>query len=333
MGQQVSRPISTNTGLQPPRAEQQDMNPPIPSGSANQGSVDEVWPVMVLAYNEEEVIEASLDSIFDSQPGQRFEIFVMANGCTDRTEELVLNYAKKRPGVHLVSIALGDKCNAWNEFIHQTAAKLCPGHEVYFFATGDVRVVPGSLRALRRALSEDEYANAAAAPPASGRSGASDRRAQMAERALVANLYALRGSFVRRLQSTGARLPLNLEGDDGLIGALLHWDLAPDRQEMDPARITVPADAGWIFESLDFKRASDWAFYWRRAIRYARRHYEFKLLGPELKSKGLAGMPVDIRDLYPRSDTLPLRWQGPYTLTNWLALRWMRDIGRQRARG
>ena len=43
------------------------------------------WPVMVLAYNEERHIAACLDSIFASDPGRRFEVYVMANGCTDRT--------------------------------------------------------------------------------------------------------------------------------------------------------------------------------------------------------------------------------------------------------
>ena len=115
------------------------------------------WPVMVLAYNEEEGIEAALDSILESEPAHSLEIFVMANGCTDRTEELVRAYGKRRPQVHLVSIKLGDKCNAWNVFIHETAAKQCGGREVYFFTCGDVRIVPGSLSALRRATRADRW--------------------------------------------------------------------------------------------------------------------------------------------------------------------------------
>jgi len=66
----------------------------------------------VLAYNEERHIEACLDSIFTAEPDRRFEVFVMANGCTDRTEEIVRQYGRRRPEVHLVSIVLGDKCNA-----------------------------------------------------------------------------------------------------------------------------------------------------------------------------------------------------------------------------
>jgi len=288
------------------------------------------WAVMVLAYNEEEEIEAALDSIFASEPAQRLEVYVMANGCTDRTEDIVRAYAKKRPEVHLVSIRLGDKCNAWNVFIHETAAQVCPGREVYFFTCGDVRIVPGSLAALHRALRQEPYANGAAAPPGSGRNVQRDREAQMREHALVAGLYALRGTFVERMQQLGVRIPLNFEGDDALIGTLLQWDLAPADRPMDLRRIAPVADSAWVFESLTLTRLDHWQFYWKRAIRYARRYYEFKLLGPELKAKGLAGMPRDIRDLYPRAEDLPLRWQGIYTLTNWVALRWMRRIGRSR---
>ena len=304
-----------------------------PASTASTASTADMapWPVMVLAYNEEEGIDAALDSILASEPDQRLEVYVMANGCTDRTEERVLAYARQRPEVKLVSIRLGDKCNAWNVFIHDTVAKACPGREAYFFTCGDVRIVPGSLRALRRAMQQDGHTNGAAAPPGSGRNVERDRKAQMEEHALVAGLYALRGSFVERMQALGVRIPLNFEGDDALIGTLLQWDLAPADRPMDLGRIAAVWDSAWVFDSLTLTRLSDWQFYWKRAIRYARRYYEFKLLGPELKAKGLAGMPADIRDLYPRAEALTLRWQGIYTLTNWLALRWMRNIGRQRA--
>ncbi len=306
-------------------------DPTVPSHApAAPAAAEPPWPVMVLAYNEEEGIEAALDSILASEPEQRLEIYVMANGCTDRTEELVRAYGQRRPEVHLVSIKLGDKCNAWNVFIHETSAQVCPGREVYFFTCGDVRIVPGSLTALRRALREDSYTNGAAAPPGSGRNMERDRKAQMEEHALVAGLYALRGTFIQRMQALKVRIPLNFEGDDALIGTLLQWDLAPADRPMDLKRIAPVWDSAWVFDSLTFTRLSDLQFYWKRAIRYARRYYEFKLLGPELKSKGLAGMPADIRDLYPRAENLSLRWQGVYTLTNWVALNWMRKIGRNR---
>ncbi len=288
----------------------------------------ERWPVMVLAHNEEKHIVACLDSLFDGEPRQPLEVFVMANGCTDRTEELTRAYAERRPEVHLVPIALGDKCNAWNVFIHDIVPSRCPDRSVYFFMDGDARSMPGSLAVMAAALHAEPHAHAASAPPASGRNVAHDRRELLEERGLVANLYALRGSFVPRLVADGVRLPLKLEGDDGLIGALVKWDLDPKGNAFDHKRIVPCANAGFEFESVSPFSLSGVRGYWKRAVRYGRRRYEFEILGHELKQKGLAGLPVDITQTYHRADQLGLRRNGLHTLFNWVALRQMRRLGR-----
>ena len=294
--------------------------PPTPRSDA--------WPVMVLAHNEERHITACLDSIFAADPDAPFEVYVMANGCTDRTEALVEEYGRTRnPRVHLVSIKLGDKCNAWNVFVHETVPALCPGQEIYFFMDGDARAIPGSFSAMATALRNEPHANAVGAPPASGRSMARDRADLLRVRTLVANLYALRGTFVERCRELGVRIPLRLEGDDGLIGALVGWDLDP-RQEMDHGRVAPCADAGFVFQSFSPARLGDWRAYWRRMVRYGRRRYEFALLGPRLKAGGIGAMPKDIREIYRDADRLDLMWDGIYTLTNWVALRQMRRLGR-----
>ena len=285
------------------------------------------WPVMVLAHNEERYIAACLDSIFGTDPEITFEVFVMANGCTDRTEQIVRDYAERRPSVQLVSIALGDKCNAWNVFIHDTVPACCPGREVYFFMDGDARVVAGSFKSMALGLQETVHAHAASAVPASGRNWERDARAITQEHGLVANLYALRGSFVKRLRVLEVRIPLKLEGDDGLIGALVKWDLDPKHNEFDEQRILPCPKAAFEFVPMSPTRPADWSIYWKRAIRYGRRRYEFQLLGRRLKLFGLAGLPADITEIYKESRELELTWQGLYTLTNWIALRQMRRIG------
>lgn len=288
----------------------------------------EAWPVMILAYNEEQHIEACLDSLLDGEPGQPLEIYVMANGCTDGTEEVVRAYGERRPEVHLVSIKLGDKCNAWNVFIHDTVPRHCPGRSVYYFVDGDARSVHGSLREMARALNAEPHAHAASAPPASGRNMAHDRDELLRERGLVANLYALRGGFVQRLQAQGVRLPLKLEGDDGLIGALVKWDLDPKNNRFDHARIAPCGQAGFQFESVSPFSPAGLRGYWKRAVRYGRRGYEFELLGKELKQHGIGALPADITALYPKSAALKLRVNGLYTVSNWFALREMRRFVR-----
>ncbi len=280
--------------------------------------------MMVLAHNEEKHIVACLDSLFNGEPGQPLEVYVMANACTDRTEDLTRAYAARRPEVHLVSIALGDKCNAWNVFIHDIVPARCPGRSVYFFMDGDARSTPGSLAVMATALEDESYAHAASAPPASGRNAAHDRRELLEQRGLVANLYALRGRFVPRLIADGVRLPLKLEGDDGLLGALIKWDLDPKNNQFDHKRVTPCPNAGFEFESVSPFSVSGLTGYWKRAVRYGRRRYEFELLGKELKRKGLQGMPLDITQTYSNADKLALRRDGIYTIANWFALREMR---------
>jgi glycosyltransferase involved in cell wall biosynthesis len=286
------------------------------------------WPVMVLAYNEEKHIEACLDSLFDGDPGLPLEVYVMANGCTDRTEQIVLDYGKRRPEVHLVSIKLGDKCNAWNVFIHETVPQRCPGREIYFFVDGDARSVPGSLRAMVELMRADPHAHAVSAPPRSGRNARQDAEALIRNRELVANLYALRGSFTERLAREGVRLPLKLEGDDGLLGALIKWDLDPRKNGFDDRRIAPCPQAGFEFESVSPLSSVAIRGYWKRAVRYGRRVYEFELLGKELKAKGMPGLPANITALYANAHKLNLRWNGVYTLSNWAALKEMRRVGR-----
>jgi glycosyltransferase involved in cell wall biosynthesis len=285
---------------------------------------------MVLAHNEERHIVACLDSIFAADPDREFEVFVMANGCTDRTEDLVKEYGRKRPGVFLVSIKMGDKCNAWNVFIHETVPQQCPGRQHYFFMDGDATAAPGAFKALARGLDQTPYAHAAAGVPLVGRNAAADRAAMVREHALVANLYALRSAFVTRLQEMGVRIPLKLEGDDGMIGAFVRWDLNPVHNPTDNERVVVCEDAGFRFVPFTPMRLGDWTTYWKRAVRYGRRNYEFRLLGPLIESKGMGAVPRDVQDIYPMAERLTLRWQGVYTITNWVALRQMRRIGRTR---
>jgi glycosyltransferase involved in cell wall biosynthesis len=286
----------------------------------------ERFPVMVLAYNEQAVIGACLDSIFAANPGMAFDVFVMANGCTDRTEDVVRDYATKRPEVRLVSIKVGDKCNAWNVFIHETVPKECPGREIYFFMDGDARSGPNALANLAKALREDSHAHAASAPPGSGRNKEKDAHSLVTERALVANLYALRGTFVKRLETEKVRLPLKLEGDDGLLGALIKWDLAPGKSKWDDSRIHPCTDAWFEFDPVPMTNVAEWKKYWRRLIRYGRRRYEFQLLGRRLPKMGLAGLPENIQDIYGEAHGLSMEWAGVYTLTHALALREMRNV-------
>lgn len=279
-----------------------------------------IWPVAVFAHNEAEHILACLESLIRAAPGARLECFVLANACTDGTAALVRKYAEGRPGVHLVSIELGDKSNAWNVYVHDIA----PAAETHFFIDGDVEACPDALAELHAALRAHPQANAAAALPVTGRSLRRGRREMMAGGELAGNLYALRGDFVERMRQGGVRLPVGFIGEDSLVGALANWDLDPNGK-WDARRVVAAPGAGFRFRSLSWLRPGHWRLYWRRRIRYSLRRYQIGMLRPVLKREGIEGMPPGVRDLYRQpADSPPLRWSGANAVFDWLALRWIR---------
>lgn len=284
--------------------------------------------VMVAAHNEETNILACLKSILAAEPTLGVDVYVMANGCTDATESVVRELRERAPSVHLVRIRLGDKCNAWNVFIHEVVPRFCPNRTVYFFVDGDVRLVSGSLSALTQILSRDAHAHAASGTPLSGRTMRRASETRRAEHHLVGNLYALRGDFVRRIQAMGVRLPIGLEGDDGLIGALAKFDLHPEAKAWDDMRVSACPNAGFIFDSLDWRRPVDWKKYFRKLVRYTRRKYEFDLLRPIMKTHGCTRLPTHIAELYGGAKDLRLP-TGVGIVWGWLAKREMHRKARR----
>ena len=180
---------------------------------------------------------------------------------------------------------------------------------------------------MAKALESDKEANAAGSIPMSGHSQEQHARSALESRTFNANLYALKGRFVKQLQGKGVRLPLKLEGDDGLIGALVKWDLDPRRQ-WDHRRVVPCGDAGFLFDAVSPLDIHAWKPYLRRLIRYGRRRYEFELLLPRLKKDGLLGLPEHISEIYSDAKRLKLRWQGIYTITNAIALMQLRKYAK-----
>ena len=184
---------------------------------------EQAWPVAVFAHNEARRIVACLDSLVGQSTLRPLRIFVLANGCTDDTEDVVNCYAGMHPQVELVKIDLGDKANAWNVFIHD----VCPKSDVAFFVDGDVEICAGALDALADTIGEHPEANAAAAVPVAGLDRSALAEYFIKHRLFLGNLYALSGRFVARVRTSGARMPIGYVGEDGLVTSLAKWDLNP----------------------------------------------------------------------------------------------------------
>lgn len=276
-----------------------------------------VRPVAVFAYNEEELIGGCLRSILEQSDLERVKVFVLINGCTDRTEQVVRGFAAENPAVIPVALPVGDKANAWNSFVHE----LAPEADFHVFIDGDMQIVPGSLAAVERCFALRPNALAVAAVPSSGRTVKAFRDMIVNERVLAGNFYALRGSFLRDARAKRVRLPFGMVGEDGLVGTLVRWNLDP-LSTPDYERIAPCAEAQWLFDSFSPLRPKHWRLYKNRMMRYAERRLQARMLYPRLWKLGLAGMPADVLTLYREElARCHLEWNGLDTIFDLLAFR------------
>lgn len=244
------------------------------------------FSVTVFAYNEERGIAETLGSAIANVPqGARVVIRVLANGCTDRTAEIVRRLSADNPAVHLHELALGDKCNAWNTYVYALLDD-CP---VHFFMDGDVTVSADAFAYMVRALSESPTVTAVAGMPQAGR-GRDTYSRYIRERGWVfGNLYGVRHSHLQNLIRTGIRLPLGLRGNDHFITRILQSDLhAPwlERRE----RITFDGRAGYVFPSLNPLKPADVGLYYRRRVTYRLRELQLA----HIADAPLSSLPADM---------------------------------------
>src|SRR6266404_1489868 len=92
----------------------------------------------IFAWNEEEVIASTLDSLFRQsiftelrRRGLKSEILCVVNGCQDRTPEIAREIFQRQSDAHpdqaalecrVVSLVERGKLNAWNQFVHSLSA-------------------------------------------------------------------------------------------------------------------------------------------------------------------------------------------------------------------
>lgn len=272
----------------------------------------------VFAHNEAQNILLCLESIKRASTVMPVECFVLANGCTDQTSELVGAYSQANRFVKLVQIDTGDKANAWNEYVY----KISNADGTNFFVDGDVEISEDSLALLEKQLEQHPLANAAAAVPANcGRTARSLRTVLVQEGGFAGNLYALSGIFLQTIRKTQLRLPVGLIGDDSLIAALARWNLDPHKG-WDMTRIIVCERAEFKYRSLSVLSPDDLIAQYNRKIRYSLRHFQNQMLRQLLKSKGIGAVPRSVEELYKAyAYGLKISWRGLDTLFDWIALR------------
>jgi hypothetical protein len=282
------------------------------------GRASGVVPVAVFAHNDARNIQRCLRSFTSGAPGLDLRFYVLCNGSTDRTAAIVAKYATVDLRVTLVDIALGDKCNAWNIYVHE----LAPDADAHVFADGDCELGSDAIPRILETLHSYPQAGAVSTLPLSGRSIRRWRRELLEQHGLAGNLYALSRPFMERLQAQAIHLPVGFVGDDSLLGAIAAWNFDPNGNWDAKSRIAICEDAGFRFDSISYWSFDDLARQLRRMARYSRRRYEMQMIGDILRSEAIAGLPRDTSELYrQRRHLCRLGWWGIWTPFDWIALR------------
>ena len=249
--------------------------------------------IAVMAHNEERRIARCLASLPLGDPWM--EVHAVVNGSRDRTAAIARGFA----GVTVHEYEQGGKARSWNRFVFDTP-EILGGIEAdfYIFVDGDAEVLPGSLTALVQVLEDNPGANAAAGLPLTGRNAVAYRSEMVANRGLFGALYALRGDFVRRMRRGGIRLPDDVVGDDGLLGAMAKTDLA-NEDDWDDERVVPCFEAGFLCEPVDLFSPVTLIGQYKRMVNYSVRHFQNRMITAIMRAEGPKGLPPRLAALYP----------------------------------
>lgn len=248
-----------------------------------------MYNIVMFAYNEQNNIQSSITSVFDSKDDLLNRFYVIANGCTDDTVA-VAEQAKQSLAfneLEVVSLEIGDKCNAWNHYMHKVAGS----SEVHFFVDADVRFSQGCFRKMHDKLSQSpEETVAIAGLPLSGRNIDFYRSLVKERSCFFGNLYGLRNTFIERIKQDDFHLPKGLNWIDSFLTKAVNTDLQFFNYNL-PQRVTHIEDVGYKFDSLSPFKSDDIKLYLSRIARYE--------LG-KLQEKHLDELDVQVwpRDLY-----------------------------------
>lgn len=216
----------------------------------------------MFAYNEEKHIETSLSSVFSNIDSECKNVTLMANGCTDQTVSIAQQMANTNNLLNVIELSLGDKCNAWNTYIHENA----PDVDTHFFIDADVKFTSNVFPILHEQL-QNSSAHAVAGVPASGRNKAYYESLVTDRSCFFGNLYGLSNNFIQMIKKKSFYMPVGLNWIDSFLTKAVNTDI----QFLDynlPNRVTYKLGHGYEFDSLSPFKFDDIKLYKNRIARY-----------------------------------------------------------------
>jgi len=273
--------------------------------------------VAIFAHNISGTVSSCVKNILKYSHEKDISVYILANGCTDSTEKVALNLQNKNSNVHLVSIPVADKANAWNYYVY----KLAPAGALHFFIDGDIEVQPDALLSISEAMNNNPNANAVGGVPVVGRDRLGWTKRMISCGRVSGGLYALRDNFINRLRQNEVKLPVGFIGEDFLVSALAKDMLSLQGIYTPSPLLHIETQAGFSFRQLSPLSAVDYLAFFRRLIRYRIRDYQLSMLMNYVNAQRTHVMPMTVEKMYENTHLLPrYYWRGRLTIIDWLAV-------------
>jgi cellulose synthase/poly-beta-1,6-N-acetylglucosamine synthase-like glycosyltransferase len=236
--------------------------------NTNNSSLNNKICVAVFAHNEERNIERCLESIMQStQRPDLLQVTVLINGCNDRTADVVNALSEMYPQINSVEIGLGDKSNAWNNYVY-SGLDFAVNH---YFVDGDNWLPALSLDKLEIGFDTSRYWGIAPIPIGIKESL---RKFMIEHKFISGNCYGVSGEFLESVVSNDFRIPQGFIGDDSLVMYLLQEGVSANYIVKG---VKVVETTGAVIPRVPIS-ISTIGFMHRRYKRYALRHMQQEVL-------------------------------------------------------
>ncbi|MBD1390565.1 glycosyltransferase family 2 protein [Neiella sp. HB171785] len=223
------------------------------------------YNVCMFAHNEEDNIKTSIMSVLEQTSEALNTFYLIANGCSDDTVAIA-NQIKQQSfaKMQVVELAIGDKCNAWNHYMHQ----LNPAADVHFFVDADVNFSDQCFdKMTNHLMATGAETVTIAGMPLSGRNRAFYESLVKERSCFFGNLYGLKHAAIERIQSYPFRLPMGLNWIDSFLTKAINTDLSFGVDNL-PNRVTYLDGVGYHFEKLSPFSTNEISIYINRIARY-----------------------------------------------------------------
>lgn len=236
--------------------------------STHPGELPVVLSLGIMAWNEEDSIRATLESLLRqtlfsrlAERGQRCELVVLANGCTDGTvrisREIFDQAMASHPNKEALKAWVADipepgRNNAWNRFVHELSAREAGivglmDADVVFHQGDTLERVVGALGANPRLLAASDWPvkDIALKPNKTFREKLSLSTSAMTgsiEGRLNGQLYLIRSHIARNMYLARDMVA----NDDGFFKAIITTNFLTE--QADPARTVSVPGAAHLYE-------------------------------------------------------------------------------------